>query len=158
MELSEYLQYHENKAHGRPGFRYNSYDCAIPDSFPKVDPHWHDEMEIIRIKSGRGRVTFGARSAEVKGGSVVPILPGEVHSIECGEGRMEYENIIFSLSTVESTDENDWARANVFAPLRSSELIFERPIEPGTALHSEVAPILEELDALCSEMKEGYSS
>lgn len=157
MELSEYLQYHENKAHGRPGFRYNVYDCAIPDSFPKVDPHWHDEMEIIRIKSGRGRVTFGARSAEVKGGSVVPILPGEVHSIECGEGRMEYENIIFSLSTVESTDENDWARANVFAPLRSSELIFERPIEPGTALHSEVAPILEELDALCSGMKEGYS-
>lgn len=156
MELDEYLRYHETKPHEQPGFKFDTYVCAIPDSFPKVDPHWHADMEIIYIKKGKGRVSFGTRSSEVCAGSIVPVMPGEVHSIECDAGRMEYENIIFSLSTVESSDENDWARANVLMPLRSAELVFERPINPGTELHSEVSAILDELVFISSEMRDGY--
>lgn len=156
MELSEYLQYHENKSHGQPGLRYNTYLCSIPDSLPKVEPHWHTEMEIIYVKRGRGKVSFGTRSAEVREGTIIPIMPGELHSIEGGPERMEYENIIFSLSILESSDEDDWIRKNVLMPLRSGELVFERPIAPGTPIHAEAASVIDELDDICSDMRDGF--
>ncbi|MBQ2330077.1 MAG: helix-turn-helix domain-containing protein [Oscillospiraceae bacterium] len=157
MELEEYLQYQEKQIHERPGFKYNTYLCSIPDDFAKVDPHWHTEMEIVYIKKGRGSVSIGAQSHSVGAGVIIPIMPGEVHSIEGGGGRMEYENIIFSLSLLESPDEDDWAKANVLTPLRSAELAFERPIAPGTELHKQVSAILDEIDRVCGEGREGHS-
>ena len=60
-------------------------------------------MEIIYVKKGRGTVTAASRKYPVMAGSIMPILPGELHAIDGDPGvRMEYENIIFSLSLLDN--------------------------------------------------------
>ena len=78
---------------------YNTYLCSIPLDFPRVPLHWHDELELIYIKKGMGRITVDFREYKVKGPTLVLILPGQLHSIDQLEDAfMEYENIIFNPS------------------------------------------------------------
>lgn len=54
MNLQEFQNYRENKIHTEDNFPYNTYLCSIPLDFPCVPMHWHDEIELIVIKKGRG--------------------------------------------------------------------------------------------------------
>ena len=54
MNINEYQNYHETKAHTSTEFPYNTYLCSIPLDFPGVPLHWHDEMELVVIKKGQG--------------------------------------------------------------------------------------------------------
>lgn len=54
MNINEYQNYHETKAHTSAEFPYNTYLCSIPLDFPGVPLHWHDEMELVVIKKGQG--------------------------------------------------------------------------------------------------------
>lgn len=158
MNLEEYSQYKETLLHEQPGFAYNTYLCTIPQDFPRVDLHWHEQMEIIYVKKGSGAVTVGSARCPVCAGSIMPILPGELHAIDGDPGvRMEYENIIFSLELVDNRVENDWSRRHVISPLRRGTLHFPRPIHKGTPLHNEVSASLDSADRACSEKREGYS-
>ena len=158
MELESYTQYHETKLHDQPGFSYNTYLCTIPQDFLRVDLHWHEQMEIVYVKKGSGSVTVNLTSLPVCAGSIVPILPGELHAIEGTPGvRMEYENIIFSLSILDSTDENDWCRTHVIRPLENGSLSFPRPIAPGTAFYEKASAALDLADRACMEKAPGYS-
>ena len=50
----------------------------------------------------------------MEAGCIVPVLPGELHAIDgAPDGPMEYENIIFSLSILDSTETDDWCRHHV---------------------------------------------
>ena len=160
MELEEYIQYHESKRHEQPGFSYNTYLCSIPQDFEKVNPHWHEQMEIIYIKKGSGVVTVNLKPLEVNAGYIIPILPGELHSISLNRGsdaaHMEYENIIFSLSILDSRDENDWCRTNVIQAIEKGTLHFQRPIVPGTGFHNAVSEALDKADLVSEMHSEGY--
>ncbi len=158
MELEEYTQYHETTLHEQPGFSYNTYLCTIPQDFDRVGLHWHEQMEIIYIKKGSGTVSVSLSRFHVEAGWIIPILPGELHSIEGDPGiRMEYENIIFSLSVVDSSDEDDWCRSHVIDPLKNGTMHFPRPLVPGTKFHGEVSLALDTADHICENRMPGYS-
>ena len=74
MNLEEYSQYRETLLHEQPGFAYNTYLCTIPQDFAPVDLHWHDQMEIIYVKKGRGTVTASSRKYPVMAGSIMPSM------------------------------------------------------------------------------------
>ena len=158
MEVEKYTQYQETQKHGHPGFPYDTYLCTIPLDFPRVDIHWHDQFEIIYIKSGSGVVSVDLQALTVSAGCIVPVLPGELHSIEhTGEAPMEYENIIFSLSILDSAETDDWCRHHVINALRQGTLRFERPIRPGTEFHDAVSAAVDGADAACETQMRGYS-
>lgn len=158
MELEEYMQYRETTLHTRSGFPYNTYLCTIPLDFDHVGLHWHEQMEIVYIKKGSGTVTVNLIPYAVSAGYIVPILPGELHAIHGDPGgSMEYEIIIFSLSLLESTDEDDWSRTHVIEALRRGSLTFPRPIQPGTPFHDAVSHALDTADAACEQQETGYS-
>ena len=82
MNILEYENYQEKKNHTTLDFPYNTYLCSIPLDFELVPPHWHDEMEIIYIKKGRGIVNVDFKEYHVSALTLVFILPGQLHSIE----------------------------------------------------------------------------
>ena len=158
MEIEKYTQYQETKLHEKPGFAYETYLCTIPLDFARVNLHWHDQMEIIYIKKGRGTVSVNLESHGVDAGCIVPVLPGELHAIEGLPGeRMEYENIIFSLAILDSLEADDWCRHEVLHPLRQGTLAFDRPIRPGTPFHAAVSAALDAADDACATQLPGYS-
>lgn len=82
----------------------------------------------------------------------------ELHAIDGDPGvRMEYENIIFSLSLMDNQVDNDWARRNVLTPLQMGTLKFPRPIHRGTRFHEEVSSALDDADAVFGKRPDGYS-
>lgn len=158
MELIDYAQYKEPQLHEQPGFAYNTYLCTIPLDFPRVALHWHEQMELIYIKKGRGTVSVDLKPFPVYAGCIMPVLPGQLHAIEGEAGEtMEYENIIFSLSILEGKDDHDWCRLHVTNALRSGQLQFPRPLAPGTAIHTAAAAALDAADNACREKEDGYS-
>ena len=158
MELEKYTQYQETKLHGKLGFAYATYLCTIPLDFDRVNLHWHDQMEVIYIKKGRGTVSVNLESYPVDAGCIVPVLPGELHAIDgVPDGPMEYENIIFSLSILDSTETDDWCRHHVIQALRQGTLLFDRPIRPGTAFHDAAAAALDAADRACEARPQGFA-
>ena len=115
MNVLEYENYQEKKSHVDVSFPYNILPCSIPLDFREVPLHWHDEMEIIYIKKGHGYVTVDFQQYKVSGGTIVLILPGQLHSIEQYDDlSMEYENIIFQvgmlLPRTEDTSSTEFLR------------------------------------------------
>ncbi|MEG2697992.1 MAG: AraC family transcriptional regulator [Ruthenibacterium sp.] len=155
MDLVSYEQYRETKSHGRAAFAYNTYLCTIPQDFARVPQHWHDEMEIICIKKGSGTVQVDLQPYAVEAGSLVFVAPGSLHAIDGVRGvRMEYENIIFSLSILDAKD--DWCRTACFAPLQSGALHFPVLLQPGMAQYAQAAACIDRADEVCAAQPEGY--
>ncbi len=154
----DYERYRERKLHERPGFAYVTYPCTIPLDFDRVPEHWHDQMEVIYVKGGRGVVSLDFERHEVSANTIVVVRPGRVHAIEGLRGeRMEYENIIFSLEAFDSRMPDDWCRDNVLTPLREGTLSFECVLDPGSEMHDEVARALDAADAASAEGGPGYT-
>ena len=98
MRDFEYETFREDKKHTEVAFPYNTYLCSIPLDFSSVPVHWHEEMEFIVVKKGRGLVTLDRESRLLEAGQAVIVLPGQLHGIrQYQQERMEYENIIFRL-------------------------------------------------------------
>ena len=76
MNILEYENYQEKISHGDPLFPYITYLCSIPLDFGYVPMHWHDEMEIIYIKKGKGTITVDFAQHTVSAGDIALILPG----------------------------------------------------------------------------------
>lgn len=158
MKFDEYAQYRETQVHEQPGFPYNTYLCTIPLDFDSVAPHWHDQMEIIYVKKGQGFVSLGFERHPVCAGSIVVVPPGEIHAIE-GDGRtrMEYENIIFSLSILGGSSEDVWFRHNILEPLQTNSISLPYPLPTEGKMYAEVKAALDASDRACEKRLPGYS-
>lgn len=156
MRPEDYAARREDKRHVPPEFPYNTYPCTIPQDFPRVPLHWHDEMELVYIKKGRGSVTVQLQPYPVSAGCIALIPPGTLHAIDGAPGsRMEYENILFSRELLLSAA-GDWCDSACLRPLISGRASLPPVLHPGEPLHSQSAACLDEADAACSAAAPGY--
>ena len=95
MPDSLYETLHETKSHYNTDFSYNTYPCTIPQDFAVVPLHWHNEMELIYIKEGKGLVNIDLNQHLVGQGDLLIVYPGRIHSITNYDNYvLKYENII----------------------------------------------------------------
>ena len=76
VELEEYTQYQETKLHEKPGFAYETYLCTPPPAFHRANLPWHDEVEVVCIKQGRGTESAKLERSPGEAGGPVPGRPG----------------------------------------------------------------------------------
>lgn len=155
MQIPEYENYHETKSHSTPDFPYNTYICSIPLDFEKVPLHWHDEVEIIYIKKGRGRVTLDFTSFYVEAGDIIVVTPGQLHAIGPAEHSMEYENIIFSLDLLR-TGSMDALNQEFFEPFLAGSIGFEHLICRDHENYPALSSCLNRADNICRSFPKGY--
>lgn len=156
MNILEYENYHESKIHGEFSFPYNTYLCSIPLDFSKVPSHWHDEMEIIYIKKGKGMVTVDFRSYHVSANTIVLIMPGQLHAIDqFEECSMEYENIIFNPSML-LPKKPDTASREFINPLIHGQVTVPTVFTPVYPYYTDVAAPIDACDEICKTMPQGY--
>lgn len=156
MDRAEYEKCREEKEHTGLFFPYNTYLCSIPQDFSSVPLHWHEEMELIVIKKGRGKVTVDRETRRVKAGDIVVVIPGQLHAIgQDGRDRMEYENIIFRLELLYSERE-DVCTAEFFRPFGDGRIIYPAWIDGTKAHHGKMAECIREIDQLSRERPKGY--
>lgn len=156
MDNQEYQQYHEAKTHTSTEFPYNTYLCSIPRDFTQVPLHWHDEMELVVIHKGSGRVSVDFQTETVFAGDIVIILPGQLHSISGQDTQsMEYENILLRPSMLIS-GEHDLCAKNYILPLTNAELSTDTFLTPALSYYPEISACIHEIDRLCSARPTGY--
>lgn len=147
---------HEIKEHGGKGFPFNIYPCSIPVDFPRVQVHWHEEMEIVSIRRGLGAVTVDKETVQAGPGEAVAVFPGQLHGISrLGEEVMEYENIIFRPEMLMS-GAGDICTLEFLMPMAGGGA--RRPVHmrPGLPGYEAFDGCLRTLDGLCAQRPYGY--
>lgn len=156
MNILEYENTQETKTHGQGNFPFNIYLCSIPLDFTIVPLHWHNDMEIIYIKKGQGKITVDLSPILVKEGDIVVVPPGQLHSIEQSENfSMEYENIIFKLSML-MTAQEDACTEKFFQPLIQGQILFPNHFSQDSCLYPALSLCLNTIDEICRTFPEGY--
>ena len=156
MNLSEYQNYHETKAHTLSEFPYNTYLCSIPLDFSLVPLHWHAELEIVVIQKGQGLISVDFDKRPVSAGDIVFIRPGQLHSIEQdGTWEMEYENIIVRRELFISGESDLCAREEIL-PLIQGELGCGNFLTPAFSGYPEISSCVSRIDRLCEKRPDGY--
>lgn len=156
MNITGYEQYHEKKLHGSADFPYITYLCSIPLDFSFVPLHWHEEIELIYIKKGKGIVNVDLERYTVEAGHIVFILPGQLHSIERYPGEaMEYENIIFHLNMLMGKS-HDVCTRDYFRPLLQGISSFPQVITPSLSWYQAFSACINEADEICRYYPSAY--
>ena len=156
MNILEYENYHERKTHVEFEFPYNTYLCSIPLDFSRVPVHWHEEMELIYIKKGKGVVTVDFKQHTVTGPTIVLILPGQLHSIDqFGDEIIEYENIIFNYNMLISKNP-DYADTDFITPLIRGKITVPTVFTPVYPYYEDVARPIDACDEICKTKPQGY--
>ena len=156
MNPSQYENYHEIKNHTPDDFPYNTYLCSIPLDFRSVKIHWHDEIEIIVIKRGRGIVYVNLKKYEVQTGDIIFVFSGQLHSIEQFEqDSMEYENILFQARLLKSSG-SDFCSDNLILPLLSGMMHIYPIINRSCHFYPQLSTWVQGIDNLCSSRPYGY--
>lgn len=156
MNILEYENYQEKKDHTTLDFPYNTYLCSIPLDFELVPPHWHDEMEIIYIKKGRGIVNVDFKEYHVSALTLVFILPGQLHSIEQYEDEtMEYENIIFDYSMLLSK-KKDSVYEDFLKPLTHGKITVPTVFSQVYPYFTDLVSPIDACDEICKTKPQGY--
>ena len=156
MNILEYENYQEKKAHGNHLFPYNTYLCSIPLDFSQVPLHWHDEIELIYIKKGCGIITVDFKQYIVSAGTIALIIPGQLHSIEQYEQEsMEYENIIFHPGILISK-KTDTSYTELLGPLLTGSLAVPLLYTPELPYYNEIAACIDANDEISRTNPPGY--
>ena len=156
MNIAEYENSQERNFHGQGDFPFNIYLCSIPLDFAAVPAHWHNEMEIIYIKKGRGTIRVDLIPFEVSQGDIVVALPGQLHSIQQLETyAMEYENIIFHLSML-MAPLGDPCTKKFFQPIQKGRLLFENHYPVNAPIYPALSRCLDCMDEICKSFPPGY--
>ena len=156
MRDFEYETFREDKKHTEVAFPYNTYLCSIPLDFSSVPVHWHEEMEFIVVKKGRGLVTLDRESRLLEAGQAVIVLPGQLHGIrQYQQERMEYENIIFRLEML-LPKEGDVCGPKFLEPYRVGKLLYPAWIDGSALYHEEMLECIRKMDELSEQRPRGY--
>lgn len=156
MNILEYENYHENVTHADIVFPYNTYLCSIPLDFPMVPLHWHDEVELVYVKKGKGRLVVDFLDYPVQGPCLVLILPGQLHSIHQQPGEsMEYENIIFHPNMLLSR-QNDVTATEFLLPLLHGTISVPTLYTPEDSYYPDVIAGIDSCDEISKTKPQGF--
>lgn len=156
MNIIEYENYQEKREQDPSDFPYLTYPCTIPLDFNKVPLHWHEEMEFIYIKKGRGIVSVDFVPYEVQAGDIIIICPGRLHTIEQWEQEsMEYENIIFKWDLMESR-QPDICWEKYLSPIKRRQISLPVLITKKLPYYADVSSCLDSIDKIRQTFPEAY--
>lgn len=131
MLHEEFLKLKENKQHGNFLMPYVWYKSIMPDYYTSYPMHWHDEFEIIYIKSGKMNMCIDLENYVVTEGDIVLIKPKQLHSFSQYENEtVETITVVFSLSMLTSQI-TDACSMKYFSPLLEGKLDFPSIIRPN---------------------------
>ena len=112
-----YQQFKEKINHGTPMLPFAHYHTDVRQLLPFQPIHWHEEMEIIKVQSGKGSVSVDGVKYTAQAGDIFILRPFVMHAINrLDDNEMIADVIVFNLRLLE-TGEADACTLKYFAPL-----------------------------------------
>lgn len=130
----------EKRTHGTLAFPFQVYPMSALDGSESDDSdfipyHWHPEMEIITVESGRVSLTISDQIYEGECGDIFFAAGEELHEIRAAGQENQFLSFVFAADFLQFA-RNDQAETDLLAPLAEGRLRFATVLrrgEPGQA-------------------------
>ena len=123
-----YFELKENKPHGTKDDPFSTYHIENAGRSFQIPVHWHDEFEIIYVRSGFLTVSISGESYIGKPGDAFVVSPGNLHFMGSQTGNVDYFTFLFPLKYI-SFRTDDILDDKLLEPLNSGHLIISPEIE-----------------------------
>ena len=131
-----YFELKENKPHGTKDDPFSIYHIANVKRSFQIPVHWHDEFEIIYVKSGFLTVSISGENYIGKPGDAFVVSPGNLHFMGSQTGNVDYFTFLFPLKYI-SFRTDDILDDKLLEPLNSGHLMISPEIEHTVKEHCE---------------------
>ena len=117
-----YFELKENKPHGTKDDPFSTYHIENAGRSFQIPVHWHDEFEIIYVRSGFLTVSISGESYIGKTGEAFVVSPGNLHLMGSQTGTVDYYTFLFPLKYI-SFRTDDMLDEKLLEPLNSGHLM-----------------------------------
>lgn len=139
-----YFELKENKPHGTKDDPFSTYHIENAGRSFQIPVHWHDELEIIYVKSGFLTVSISGESYIGNPGDAFVVSPGNLHLMGSDTGAVDYYTFLFPLKNLS---------------FRADDLLEDKLLEPLNSGHLMINPrINDTAKELCEQLIEVYEA
>ena len=137
-----YFELKENKPHGTKDNPFSIYHIENAGRSFQIPVHWHDEFEIIYVKSGLLTVSISGESYIGKAGDAFVVSPGNLHLMGSQTGTVDYFTFLFPLK---------------YISFRTDDMLDDKLLEPLNSGHLMINPrVKDSAKELCEQLVETY--
>ena len=137
-----YFELKENKPHGTKDDPFSTYHIENAGRSFQIPVHWHDEFEIIYVRSGFLTVSISGESYIGKTGEAFVVSPGNLHLMGSQTGTVDYYTFLFPLK---------------YISFRTDDMLDEKLLEPLNSGHLMICPrVKDTAKELCEQLIEIY--
>ena len=139
-----YFELKENKPHGTKDDPFSTYHIENAGRSFQIPVHWHDEFEIIYVRSGFLTVSISGESYIGKTGEAFVVSPGNLHLMGSQSGTVDYYTFLFPLK---------------YISFRTDDMLDEKLLEPLNSGHLMICPrVNDTAKELCDQLIEIYEA
>ena len=139
-----YFELKENKPHGTKDDPFSTYHIENAGRSFQIPVHWHDEFEIIYVRSGFLTVSISGESYIGKTGDAFVLSPGNLHLMGSQTGTVDYYTFLFPLK---------------YISFRTDDMLDEKLLEPLNSGHLMICPrVNDTAKELCEQLIEIYEA
>ena len=137
-----YFELKENKPHGTKDDPFSTYHIENVGRSFQIPVHWHDEFEIIYVRSGFLTVSISGESYIGKTGDAFVVSPGNLHLMGSDTGIVDYYTFLFPLK---------------YISFRTDDMLDDKLLEPLNSGHLMIGPrVKDTAKELCEQLIEIY--
>ncbi len=123
-----YFELKENKPHGTKDDPFSTYHIKNGGRSFQIPVHWHDELEIIYVKSDFLTVSISGENYIGTPGDAFVVSPGNLHFMGSQTGTVDYFTFLFPLEYI-SFCVNDMLDDKLLKPLKNGHLMIDPRIK-----------------------------
>ena len=139
-----YFELKENKPHGTKDDPFSTYHIQNVGQSFQIPVHWHDELEIIYVKSGFLTVNISGENYIGKPGDAFVVSPGNLHFMGSQTGTVDYFTFLFPLK---------------YIAFRTDDMLDDKLIEPLNSGHLMISPeIKDTVKEQCEQLARVYAA
>ena len=139
-----YFELKENKPHGTKDDPFSTYHIENAGRSFQIPVHWHDEFEIIYVRSGFLPVSISGESYIGKTGEAFVVSPGNLHLMGSQSGTVDYYTFLFPLK---------------YISFRTDDMLDEKLLEPLNSGHLMICPrVNDTAKELCEQLIKIYEA
>ena len=139
-----YFELKENKPHGTKDDPFSTYHIENAGRSFQIPVHWHDEFEIIYVRSGFLAVSISGESYIGKTGDAFVVSPGNLHLMGSQTGTVDYYTFLFPLK---------------YISFRTDDMLDEKLLEPLNSGHLMICPrVKDTAKELCEQLIKIYEA
>lgn len=123
-----YFELKENKPHGTKDDPFSTYHIKNEGRSFQIPVHWHDELEIIYVKSGFLTVSISGENYIGTPEDAFVVSPGNLHFMGSQAGEEDYFTFLFPLEYI-SFCTDDMLDDKLLTPLKNGHLMIRPRIK-----------------------------